>query len=83
MKCTKATYATESSARRALVAIQNNPRHNLKGKRRKNPPCDYYRCRRCGLWHLTSKTKEQYEAAVSAHSAGVAAVAAGEEQGNG
>lgn len=41
--CTKVKYGTESAARKAMKA------------RRTDGIRDYYRCRHCGEWHLTSQ----------------------------
>jgi hypothetical protein len=49
--CEKLTYLTKEEANRIINSI-NNKNHKV--------PERSYECQRCGFWHLTSKSKEEY-----------------------
>ena len=54
--CNKTGFATEKEAEERLYEIKNNVYD-----RREVIPIRYYQCFKCELYHLTSKSKEEFE----------------------
>jgi uncharacterized protein (DUF3820 family) len=52
--CDKITYTSESDAKRVLKSIREQEQSHKK-------PIRAYECNKCGGWHLTSKTIEEYK----------------------
>ncbi|GAB3226293.1 hypothetical protein GCM10027423_63100 [Spirosoma arcticum] len=58
--CSKITYIDKQEANSALHKIQAF-------SNAVTLPVRSYECSRCGFWHLTSKSKEEYEQLVTQH----------------